>query len=106
MTEIILAIAGGGVGAAIVGGVFSLVQWKLNRRAAKEDKRSNMAAGIRILLYDRIKYLGRKHIADGYITAEDLEDLTAMHKIYHDDLSGNGFLDTLMSQVKILKITK
>lgn len=106
MTEIIIAIAGGGMGAAIVGGLFSLVQWKLSRRAAKEDKRDGAASGVRMLLYDRIKFLGRRYIEAGSIHAEDLEDILEMHRIYHDDLAGNGFLDSVMGQVKRLPITK
>ena len=58
----------------------------------------------RTILYDRIKHLGKSHIADGYITVEDLEDLTTMHEVYHDPdkLNGNGFLDNLMKTVKNL----
>jgi len=59
-----------------------------------------------VILYDRIKYLSRHHIGNAYITAEDLEDVMQMHKVYHDDLNGNGFLDSLMNQVKHLPIQK
>ena len=39
MPSTILSIISGGVGAAIVGGVFSLIQWGLNRKASKNDKK-------------------------------------------------------------------
>ena len=58
----------------------------------------------RTILYDRIKHLGKSYIARGWITVEELEDLTNMHKVYHDKdkLNGNGFLDELMKSVNAL----
>lgn len=107
----LLTIAlGGGFSAAFVSGVIQLILWKLNRKAAKEDKENDSDKCIKravcIILYDRIKYLGRHHIDDGFIIADDLEDIMAMHKCYHDDLDGNGFLDSVMAQVKALPIRK
>lgn len=55
-------------------------------------------------MYDRIKYLCKAHLDRGYIATNDLEDLERMHKIYHDDLKGNGFLDDLMNNVKKLPV--
>jgi len=102
--QIVLAIIGGG----FISGIFNIITWKLNRNACLEDAEakgdSDTTAGLRILLYDRIKHLGKRYILDGEISAEDLEDLIAMHKVYHDNLSGNGFLDSVMAQVKRLKI--
>ena len=57
-----------------------------------------------MLLYDRIKHLGNSYIHKGCVTSEELEDLTAMHQIYHNNLNGNGFLDDLMSRAKNLPI--
>ena len=57
----------------------------------------------RALLYERIKFLARRFIAESEISGEDLEDLIAMHESYHN-LGGNGFLDKLMQQVKSLPI--
>lgn len=98
------AILTGGVAAAVVSGIFSVILWRLNRRAEKEDKADDIKIGLRILLYDRIKYLGKRYIKREYITAEELEDIMAMHKVYHDNLHGNGFLDSIMEQVKALQI--
>ena len=126
--QALLAILGGGVGTALVGGFFALVQWKLNRRAAQEDRaqaisdNSCAARGQQIkelnrlvevlvladrtILYDRIKHLGKSYIARGYITVEELEDIDLMHKVYHDKdkLAGNGFLDALMKTVHALEV--
>ena len=116
-----MAVLGGGAGTALVGGVFTIIQWKLNRRAATED-RSCEARGKQIgelsrlvevlveadrtILYDRIKHLGKSYIRRGYITVEELEDIKLMHEVYHDKdkLGGNGFLDALMKTVHALEV--
>ena len=59
-----------------------------------------------VILYDRLKHLCRHHIGNGHIMADDLEDIMQMHRVYHEDLDGNGFLDNLMRQVKSLPIRK
>ena len=126
--EILLAILGGGAGSALVGGIFTLIQWKLNRKAAREDRTE--AAGTascaqrgkqiselnrlvnvlveadRTILYDRIKHLGKSYIARGWVTVEELEDIDLMHTVYHDKdkLGGNGFLDALMKTVHALEV--
>ena len=116
----------GAGGAALMGGVFALLQWWLNRRAKKQDTAAAASAGIcaergeeikevkrlvnvlvvadRTILYDRIKHLGKTYIARSYVTLEELEDLERMHAVYHDadKLNGNGFLDELMKTVKSL----
>ena len=125
--EFLKTFLGGAGGAAIVAGLFALIQWRLNRKAQKEDKAADLnikecaARGEdqkelkrmvevlfvadRTILYDRIKHLGKSYIARGYVTVEELEDLTHMHGVYHDKdkLNGNGFLDELMTAVNQLE---
>lgn len=95
-------------GPAICGGVFGLITWLLNRRAAKKDNTAesikHIKHGSRISLYVAIKDRARQHIKEKCISSEDLEDITTMHEIYHDELGGNGFLDSVMDQVKHLPI--
>lgn len=124
--ELLKAFLGGAGGAALVAGVFTLIQWLLSRRAAKEDRQTGQRAADckargediarvekrvdalyvanRIQMYDRIKHLGKSYIKQEEISAEDLKDLIDMHKCYHDDLGGNGFLDEVMEQVRHLPI--
>lgn len=121
--EVIISIIGGSCGAAIVGGIFGLIQWRLNRSAQKEDRADAKSAALcsargeeiqalkhkvevglladRTILYDRIKFLAKSYIARGWITVEELEDLNMMHSVYHDKdkLNGNGFLDNIMHTV-------
>lgn len=124
--ELLKAFLGGAGGAALVAGIFALLQWRLNRKATKEDKAADrkvadckargediarvekrvdaLYVANRIQMYDRIKHLGKSYIRQEEISAEDLEDLIDMHKCYHDDLGGNGFLDEIMEQVRHLPI--
>jgi hypothetical protein len=106
--ELLTVIIGGGTVAALISGTVQIVLWKLNRKAKKQDEESDGTKHIKsalcVLLYDRIKYLGRHYIGTGFITVEDLEDLTKMHTSYKNDLDGNGFLENLMGQVKALPL--
>lgn len=102
MAEVLIAACGG----AAVGGFFTILVWVLNRKASKADKqecrKDGIELGVQILLYDKIKNLSKKYIDAGHISPEDLEDLIRMHKIYHDNLNGNGFLDDMMEAVHAL----
>lgn len=96
---IIIAILSSSALTALINGI-------IIAQREKKQKETGVSAGIRILLYDRIKHLGKSYIERGCITSEELEDLIAMHKIYHDDLDGNGFLDAIMRSVGALPIRK
>ena len=122
------SILSGSLGTALIGGLFALIQWRLNRRAALADRETEAAAGVcaargqeirelktmmgvlieadRTILYDRIKHLGKSYIARGFVTVEELEDIDLMHTVYHDKdkLGGNGFLDALMKTVHTLDV--
>lgn len=126
--QLLLAILGGSCGSALVAGIFGLIQWRLNRKAQKEDQASArkvadsksrdeeleeikkkmdvLVIADRTLLYDRIKHLGKSYIERGYVTMEELEDLNLMHSVYHDKdkLNGNGFLDGVMKTVRALPL--
>lgn len=105
-----IAVLSSGAIAALVSGIFSIavmrMQHKMQKEAAAANKNTAIAEGVKLLLYDRIKHLGNSYIQHGYVTSEQLEDLMMMHKVYHDKdkLNGNGFLNSLMSQVKSLSI--
>ena len=88
------------MGAGIVAGLFGLWQWRLNRKAQKEDKAAEkevvscaargreikqlqdtvnaLIVADRTILYDRIKHLAKSYIKRGYITVEEYEDLKRM----------------------------
>ena len=125
--EFLKMFLGGAGGAAIVAGLFALIQWRLNRTAQKEDKAAErqvadcaargqeiaelsrkmdvLFLADRTILYDRIKHLAKSYIARGWVTVEELEDLNRMHEVYHDEdkLNGNGFLKELMTTANHLQ---
>lgn len=106
----LIAVLSSGAVAALISGIFSIisirVQNRIQKAAQATNKNAAIAEGVKFLLYDRIKHLGNSYIQRGYVTSEQLEDLMMMHKVYHDKdkLNGNGFLNSLMSQVKSLPI--
>lgn len=123
--EVLLELLKSAFGAGIVAGLFGLWQWRLNRKAQKEDKAAErevvscaargreikqlqdtvnaLIVADRTILYDRIKHLAKSYIKRSYITVEEYEDLKRMHKVYHDELGGNGFLDAIMEEVDKLE---
>lgn len=94
---LVIAVISSGALSALISGLFMVIS-----NIQKED--NGVRAGTRILLYDRIKHLGRTYIERGTITIEELDDIHDMHRIYHTDLGGNGFLDTLMKKIENLPI--
>lgn len=123
--EFILELLKSAFGAALIAGFFGIWQWRLNRKAQKEDRAAGSKAAScaqrgeeikalqetvnalivadRTILYDRIKHLAKSYIKRCYITVEEYEDLKRMHKVYHDELGGNGFLDAIMEEVDKLE---
>lgn len=93
--ELILCVLGSSALAALISGLFNLA-------LTKQKKESGLEAGVRILLYDRIKHLCLKYGERGYVTHDEYEDLVKMHDVYHTSLKGNGFLDGEMHQVERL----
>lgn len=97
--ELLLAIFGSSATAALVSGIFGL----LKDHKKKDD---GLEAGVRILLYDRIKHLCNKYCEMGSITEDEYEDLVKMHSVYHNSLRGNGYLDDAMNRVSKLPHTR
>ena len=126
MNELLLCLLSGGVAAACIKAAESIITWKLNRKAAQEDKEeakqeteqkdlqaaieqpekdlTSLRIGEKVILHDRIKYLGKSFIDDGEVDFDDRQDLVDMHGVYHNELGGNGNLDSLMKKVMELPI--
>ena len=93
---LVLAIISSGTLSAIISGLFA-------RQSQKQVEHNGVREGVRVLLYDRLKHLCKKAIHAGGITSDQLEDILSMHNAYHN-IGGNGFLDSLVTQVKQLPI--
>jgi hypothetical protein len=102
--EIITVVLGTGGLTALVSGIIQIRLWKLNRKAAKEDGTDIIKDAIKLILHDRIKYIGTKYINEKFVTIEDLRDLITMHEFYSKQLKGNGLLDYIMREVKTLNV--
>lgn len=120
MDNIIGYILTGGVAAASVKLLDNIIQWLLNRKAARRDSAAkemrkteeekekelddvkdtvrDLAQGQVAILHDRLKYLGRSYIRARQLDLNDREDLIKMHEAYHK-LGGNGNLNALMAEI-------
>lgn len=99
IVALIGAMTGSGVGAVVVA--------CLNRKWSKEDKHDARVDALvdanKVLMVDRVRWLGKQYIADGQVHLEDKENLIEMYNAYKK-LGGNGHLETVMSEVKSLKV--
>lgn len=122
----------GATAAAVIKLIDNLLQWHLNRKAKKDDKAeaeaeakkkksekeeeewkkhtdemiADLTVGVRVILMDRIRYLGQKYIADEEVDFDDRHLLHEMHSVYHNTLGGNGDLDILMEEVNDLPLKR
>lgn len=87
----------GAAGAALVAGVFGIVQ---NRKARKDAH----GKALRYLMLYVIQERAKQHIKDGRITMEERRSLHHWHSLYHNELGGNGDADALMAQVDSLPL--
>lgn len=108
MGSAILSFLSGAVGAAIVGGVFSLITHRLNRKDKLADQEAEKLEteqkALRYLMLYIIQERAKSHIKDGKITLEDRRSLHHWHDLYHNGLGGNGDADALMAQVDKLPV--
>ena len=93
----IVDLLGGATGAAIVAGVFTLIQ----KKAASKDAHGK---ALRYLMLYIIQERAKAHIKDGCITLEERRSLHHWHDLYHTGLGGNGDADALMAQVDRLPL--
>lgn len=96
-SDIVVAVLGSGVLSTFIAQFFAYV-------TKRRDERTGQSAAMRLVLKDRLRFLCEKYITQGWIYADELEDIIQMHKCYHDTLNGNGYLDELMRRVKSLEI--
>ena len=83
-----------------------LTRWidhRAGRRNDTDRRLSVLEVGLRSILRDRIRYLGKSYLRQGRIDLDDRDDLIAMHDAYHA-LGGNGNLDLIMQAVKALPL--
>ena len=101
--EFVVGILGAGLGS----GIMAIVLAYLNRKWAKADKHDDKMDAIinaqKLVMLDRVRFLGKKYISERQISLDDKETLEQMHKAYKA-LGGNGHLDTVMEEVERLPV--
>lgn len=102
--NVILAIIGGGTGAAIVAGFVTLTQFLINRRDKRSGKADANNKALRYLMLYIIQERAKQHIKEKCISLDDRRSLHHWHDLYHNGLGGNGDADTLMEQVDNLPL--
>lgn len=95
--EWLVDLLSGAAGAALVTGIFALIQ----RNKTQKDSRSK---ALRYIMLYIIQERAKQHIKDGKITLEDRRSLHHWHDLYHNGLGGNGDADALMAQVDKLQL--
>lgn len=80
-------------------GIFSFVQFLINRRDKKKEAESAERKALRYLMLYIIQDTARELIADGKATMDDKRQLHQWHEVYHNGLGGNGDADKLMEAV-------
>ena len=102
--ELTLAILGAVLGSS---GVTTIIVALLNRRWAKKDRGDTKLDAVveaqKLIMLDRVRYMGKQYISEHEIGLEDKETLEAMYRAYKA-LGGNGHLDTLMDEIERLPV--
>ena len=97
VTTIVVAIIGSGV-------LNTLLNYFITQREMKKEDESGVREAARLIMKDRLRFLCIHYIEQGWIYEDELEDIISMHRCYHDDLKGNGFLDKQMERVNNLEV--
>ena len=101
--DVLVGVMGAGVGS----GLMAIILAVINRKWAKEDKKDDRIDALvyaqKVLMRDRVKWLGNQYIHNKGITLSDKDTLAEMHKAYKA-LGGNGHLDVVMREVDKLPV--
>ena len=84
-------------------GFWAVVLAVIQKKLEKKNASSRMLLGLG---HGKIKYLCEQHIARGYITSDDYEDLFKYLYKPYKEMGGNGTAERLMDEVKKLPIKK
>ena len=93
-------------------GLSAIVVAILNHHWAKKKNSSGKLDALveaqKVLMIDRVRYLGSSYIHDGEIALEDKENLAEMYQSIQKDWTGgkNGHLSTVMAEVERLPVAE
>lgn len=92
-----------GIGAGFMAIVNTIISHRLKKNDKEDERMVALTEAQKLLMQDKVRYLGSKFIEEKKISLENKEMLQAMHKAYQN-LGGNGHLDTVMDEVDRLPI--
>lgn len=101
--DVLATALSGSIGAGIMALVLAWCQRRWKRQDDKDGSIRALVAAQKVLMIDRVRYLGGKYIERGEITLEDLETLHEMYDAYKA-LGGNGHLDPIVDAVDKLEV--
>lgn len=101
--EAFSTILSAGIGAGIMQLINTVIIHRMKKNDKEDERIANLTESQKLLMQDRVRYLGSKFIEEKKISLDDKEMLQAMHKSYQA-LGGNGHLDTVMREVDKLPI--
>ena len=104
MSEYLSAAMSGSVGAGVMAIILAYLQRRWKKADDKEGAIKALAAAQKVLMIDRVRHLGAGYIEAGEISLEYKETLLDMYAAYKA-LGGNGHLETVMNEIKRLKVT-
>lgn len=101
--EFAATLLSGSIGAGLMTIILAVLQrhWK-----KKDDKDGSIKALVnaqKVIMIDRVRYLGGKYLERGEILLEEKETLHEMYDAYKE-LGGNGHLETAMHEVDRLPV--
>ncbi len=88
-------------------GVWNLITVILQHRWSRQEKKDKRIDALveaqMVIMVDRVRFLGRSYIDQGWIALSDKENLRGMYRAYKA-LGGNGHLETVMDEVEHLEV--
>lgn len=101
--SLIIGILGAGIGSGVMAIVLAALQRRWQKKDKSDDKMDAQTEALKVIMIDRVRYLGKTYIKQGYIGFEDKETLQEMYNAYKA-LGGNGHLQMVMSEVEKLEV--
>ena len=103
--EFVIGILGAGIGS----GIMAIILAALQRKWSKDDKEDARIDALvnaqKVMMIDRVKWLGNQYIRAREITISDKDTLMDMYKAYKA-LGGNGHLDVIMHEIDKLTVVE
>ena len=103
MESMVIAVIGALTGSGVASVVVALLQRKWAKQDRHDERVDALVVANKVLMVDKVRYLGKKYIAEGEIHLEDKESIREMYSAYKR-LGGNGHLETIMAEIDHLKV--